>query len=151
MVPDDLVDRSCLSDSQLQLLVHYGFKLEDHYRLPLDIEWALDPRGKIYVLQARPLGFTSQESPPVEEAPAPALEQYPVLLRGGASAADGVASGPAYVLKSDHNLPSVPEGAVLIARQTSPRYVPIIGRVRAIGCFIPRIEGSRRTPCTGPP
>jgi pyruvate,water dikinase len=115
--------------------------LEDHYRHPLDIEWALDPRGKIYVLQARPLGFTSQESPPAEEAPAPALEQYPVLLRGGASAADGVASGPAFVLKSDHNLPSVPEGAVLIARQTSPRYVPIIGRVRAIVTDIGSVTG----------
>jgi pyruvate, water dikinase len=140
LLPDDLVDRSCLSDSQLQLLVHYGFKLEDHYRLPLDIEWALDPRGKIYVLQARPLGFSSQESRPVE-GPAPVLDKYPVLLRGGASAADGVASGPAYVLKSDHNLASVPEGAVLIARQTSPRYVPILGRVRAIVTDIGSVTG----------
>jgi pyruvate,water dikinase len=141
MVPDDLMDRSCLSDAQLQLLVDYGFKLENHYRLPLDIEWALDSGGKIYVLQARPLGFTSQESPPAEEAQAPDLEHYPVLLRGGASAADGVASGPAYVLKSDHNLPSVPEGVILIARQTSPRYVPIIGRVRAIVTDIGSVTG----------
>jgi pyruvate, water dikinase len=141
MLPDDLVDRPCLTDSQLQLLVHYGFKLEDHYRLPLDIEWALDQRGKIYILQARPLGFTSQEIQATEEPPILAGEQVPVLLRGGASAADGVASGLAYVLKSDHNLPSVPEGAVLIARQTSPRYVPIIGRVRAIVTDIGSVTG----------
>lgn len=141
MLPDDLGNRSCLTDSQLQLLVHYGFKLEEHYRLPLDIEWALDQRGKIYVLQARPLGFTTQEKPPAEETPAPALEHYPVILRGGASASDGVASGLAYVLKSDHNLPSVPEGAVLVARQTSPRYVPIIGRVRAIVTDIGSVTG----------
>jgi pyruvate, water dikinase len=140
-VPDDLVDRPCLSDAQLQLLVDYGFKLENHYGLPLDIEWALEPDGTLYVLQARPLGFTGQESPPTEEALPPVLENYPVLLRGGASASDGVASGPAYVLKSDHNLSSVPEGVILIARQTSPRYVPIIGRVRAIVTDIGSVTG----------
>ncbi|MEW6186240.1 MAG: PEP-utilizing enzyme, partial [Thermodesulfobacteriota bacterium] len=66
---------------------------------------------------------------------------FPVLLRGGASASVGVASGMAYVLKSDHNLLNIPEGSILIAPQTSPRYVPVIGRVRAIVTDVGSVTG----------
>ncbi|MBI5585615.1 MAG: pyruvate, phosphate dikinase [Deltaproteobacteria bacterium] len=141
LVPDDLVDRPCLTDSQIQLLVHYGFKLEDHYRIPLDIEWAMDQRGKIFVLQARPLGFTLPAGSPAEAASTAEIVGYPVVLQGGAAAAYGVASGLAYVLKSDHNLQNVPEGAILIAPQTSPRYVPIIRRVRGIITDVGSVTG----------
>jgi pyruvate,water dikinase len=141
LVPDDLADRPCLTDSQIQLLVHYGFKLEDHYRVPLDIEWAMDQRGKIYVLQARPLGFTLPAGTPAEAASVSEVTGYPVILRGGAAAAYGVASGLAYLLKSDHNLQNVPEGAILVAPQTSPRYVPIIRRVRGIITDVGSVTG----------
>ena len=141
LVPDDLVDRPCLSNSQIQLLVHYGFKLEDHYRIPLDIEWAMDQRGKIYVLQARPLGFTQPAGSPAGTASVPDTSGYPVILRGGAAAAYGAASGLAYLLKSDHNLQNVPEGAILVAPQTSPIYVPIIRRVRGIITDVGSVTG----------
>ncbi len=141
LVPDDLVDRPCLTDSQIQLLVHYGFKLEDHYGQPLDIEWAMDQRGKIFVLQARPLGFTLPAGQPEESPLSPEIAGYPVILRGGAAAAYGVASGLAYLLKSDHNLQNVPEGAILVAPQTSPRYVPIIRRVRGIITDVGSVTG----------
>ena len=134
-------DQPCLTPSQIQLLVHYAFRLEDHYKIPLDIEWAIDRDNRLYVLQARPLGFTEQAlSRPTSDAQQ-AEEGFPVLLKGGVSASNGVASGLAYVIKSDHNLLNIPEGSILIAPQTSPRYVPIIGRVKAIITDVGSVTG----------
>ncbi len=79
-------------------------------------------------------------SKPTPEANQPE-EGFPVLLKGGASASNGVASGLAYVIKSDHNLLNIPEGSILIAPQTSPRYVPIIGRVKAIITDVGSVTG----------
>ena len=135
------MDKPCLTRSQIQLLVHYAFRLEDHYKFPLDIEWAIDQDKRLYVLQARPLRFTEQAF----SKPTPDADQqekgFPVLLKGGASASNGVASGLAYVIKSDHNLLNIPEGSILIAPQTSPRYVPIIGRVKAIITDVGSVTG----------
>jgi len=131
-VPSPLKEQPCLSRSQIQWLVHYAFKLEDHYQTPLDIEWAIDDQGRLYVLQARPLGFLEGERPAKGPAVEEAVAGVPILLKGGATASSGVAAGKAYVLKSDHQLLGIPGGSILIAPQTSPRYVPIIGRVKAI-------------------
>ena len=45
----------------------------------------------------------------------------PLILQGGQTACDGAASGYAYVIQSDHTLHHIPEGVVVVARQTSPR------------------------------
>jgi pyruvate, water dikinase len=134
-------DKPCLTRSQIQLLVRYAFQLEDHYKIPLDIEWAIDRDKSLYILQARPLRFTEQDfSKPTLDVDQTG-EEFPVLLKGGASASNGVASGLAYVIKSDHNLLNIPEGSILIAPQTSPRYVPIIGRVKAIITDVGSVTG----------
>ena len=145
-VSDDLKNKACLEPEQIKTLVDYGLKLESHYGVVLDIEWAIDKKNRLYILQARPLKKTLKFIP-AETAEASSdiskeeLPDHPVLLKGGASASDGVASGPAYVLKSDHTLFDIPEGSILIARQTSPRYVPAMGRVRAIVTDVGGVTG----------
>jgi pyruvate, water dikinase len=133
-------EKPCLTRSQIKLLIEYALQLEEHYRVPLDIEWAIDQNQRLFILQARPLRFSDQnlsERPKVEAEE----EVYPILLRGGVSAARGTASGLAYVIKSDHNLLNIPEGSILIAPQTSPRYVPIIGKVQAIVTDVGSVTG----------
>lgn len=143
-VPDYLADKPCLDENQIRLLVDYGLKLEEHYGMAQDIEWAMDAEGRIFILQSRPL---KRPFKPGQNVEAPAAEtesarqKYSVILRGGATASEGVASGPAYVLTSDHNLPSVPVGAILIAKQTSPLYVPVIGKVQAIITDVGSVTG----------
>jgi pyruvate,water dikinase len=133
-------EKPCLTRSQIRLLVEYAIQLEHHYGVPLDIEWAIDQHWQLFILQARPLRFTEQGEPGQSKEEAEA-EDYPVLLKGGASAAKGTASGLAYVIKSDHNLLNIPEGSILIAPQTSPRYVPIIGKVQAIVTDVGSVTG----------
>ncbi|HMK64901.1 MAG TPA: PEP/pyruvate-binding domain-containing protein [Thermodesulfobacteriota bacterium] len=133
-------EKPCLTRSQIKLLVEYALQLEAHYQVPLDIEWAIDQGGKLFILQARPLRF-AEETAIGESKEEIEDEVLPILLRGGASAAKGTASGLAYVIKSDHNLLNIPEGAILIAPQTSPRLVPIIGKVQAIVTDVGSVTG----------
>lgn len=137
-------DQACLTESQIQQLVAYGIKLERHYQSALDIEWAIDTRAKIYILQARPLKQTRPygeetggQDEPADEPPI----DHPILLQGGATASEGAAAGRAFVVKTDHNLHNIPEGAILVARQTSPRYVPLMGRVKGIVTDVGSVTG----------
>jgi pyruvate,water dikinase len=110
----------------------------------LDIEWAIDPQGRLFILQARPLKrsqhFGADQIGAADRQEAAAITQ-PVLLKGGQTACDGAASGYAYIIESDHLLHHIPEGAVVIARQTSPRYVPLMGRIRAFITDVGSVTG----------
>ena len=143
-VPDDLQRVPSLDMKEIQLLSDYGLKLEEHYAHALDIEWVIDHDDRLYILQARPL----KRSPRFDSEPAAAETRpdltpiaQPVLLKGGQTACDGAAAGYAYVIESDHTLHHIPEGVVVVARQTSPRYVPLMGRVRAFITDVGSVTG----------
>ena len=144
-LPPEMQQTACLSAVELRLLAEYGLKLERHYGYALDIEWAIDANGRLYILQARPLKRSQRPSREPEEAasaPGDAAEvTNPVLLRGGQTACDGTAAGTAYVIESDHMLHHIPEGVVVVARQTSPRYVPLMGRIRAFITDVGSVTG----------
>jgi phosphohistidine swiveling domain-containing protein len=64
-----------------------------------------------------------------------------VLLKGGCTASRGKAAGPAFVVASNHSLLNVPAGSLLVAPQTSPRYVSLLGRVRGIVTDVGSVTG----------
>ena len=53
-VSDELQRARCLSDAELMALCAEGLRVEDHYKRPMDIEWAIRG-GSVYILQARPI------------------------------------------------------------------------------------------------
>ena len=146
-VPGAMQAESCLNQAKLLQLAAYGLKLEEHYGLALDIEWAQDQQERLFILQARPLGV--EQAPVTDGCALPdestendePLHGREVILRGGAMAAAGSAAGLAYILTSDHNLSAVPQGAILVARQTSPTYVPVMDRIRAIVTDVGSVTG----------
>lgn len=46
---------ACLTDMQIHTLVGLGAKIEALYGVPQDIEWAIDPTDRLFLLQARPI------------------------------------------------------------------------------------------------
>jgi pyruvate,water dikinase len=46
---------ACLSDAQVRLLAEVGARGEAHFGTPQDIEWAIDTKGHLWLLQARPI------------------------------------------------------------------------------------------------
>jgi phosphoenolpyruvate synthase/pyruvate phosphate dikinase len=53
-VPKELQDEPSITGQQLHELCELGIKIEKHYGVPMDIEWAIQ-EGKILILQARPV------------------------------------------------------------------------------------------------
>jgi pyruvate,water dikinase len=141
-VPAGLRAAPCLDEDKIRQLAAYGVRLEEHYGQPLDIEWAQDQGGRLFILQARPLGVgrAGAQNCPLSPADGP-LPGCEIILQGGDMASPGSAGGQAYILTSDHNLPAVPEGAILVARQTSPTYVPVMDRIRAIVTEVGSVTG----------
>ncbi|KPJ78538.1 MAG: hypothetical protein AMJ54_03430 [Deltaproteobacteria bacterium SG8_13] len=143
-VSDELQDAACLNQEQLNQLKDYGLQLESHYGYALDIEWAIDHQNKIYILQARPLKRyrRSQEPAPAEKPDdGAAAMDHPVIVQGGAAACEGTAAGPAYIITSEHLLHHIPEGVIVVARQTSPRYVPLMNRIKGFITDVGSVTG----------
>ncbi|MEW5746527.1 MAG: PEP/pyruvate-binding domain-containing protein [Nitrospirota bacterium] len=129
LVPAEMRGKPSLSDIQVKTLAHYALILERHYRYPQDIEWALDKNFQPYILQTRPLRvFTGQKAKPVP----PRIKGYHVLIDKGVIACKGIGIGRAHIVRSDEDLASFPEGAVLVARHTSTKFVTVMNRASAI-------------------
>lgn len=118
-----------LPDDSIKALARYGIMIEEHFGCPQDIEWAVDRQGGIFILQARPLLLFPQER---VEAPAAPIAGYTVLLENGVTASGGIGYGRARVIERPDELSTVPEGAVLVTRYLSTRFVPVLDRVRAL-------------------
>lgn len=119
--------RPCLTDEEALRLARWARELERHFGCPQDVEWALGPGRRLIVLQSRPLGTLKRST--AKEPPEPGAA---LLLAGGETACPGVGAGPAVHLEADGDLEAFPAGAVLITRRSSPKFVRLMSRARAI-------------------
>ncbi len=130
LLPDDMKGKPCLIDEQIKALAGYAVALENHYNGPQDIEWAIDKQGRINILQTRPLRVL-----PVEEQRLKVptrLKGYSILIDKGVIASKGIGCGKAFILKKEEDLKDFPEGAVLVAKHTSTKFVTVMNKASAI-------------------
>jgi pyruvate,water dikinase len=138
VVPSGDQDIPCLSPDQISTLAEYALRLEAHYKSPQDIEWALDRSGQLLILQSRPLHIWSPEKGPRSM---PSIPQYPLLVEDGAIVFPGIGIGPAFQVHSEEDLINFPEGAILIAKHSSPQFVMVMKKARAILTDLGSITG----------
>ncbi|NSW84850.1 MAG: phosphoenolpyruvate synthase [Syntrophobacteraceae bacterium] len=117
----------CISDDQAVQLAGWALQLEAHFGSTQDVEWALDHEGRLIVLQSRPLAL-SAHSTRTEEP----VTGFPLLVRGGEVGCPGIGIGPAKHMSEDDDMETFPDGAVLVARRSSPRFVRLMSRATAI-------------------
>jgi pyruvate,water dikinase len=127
--PVDLEDakKPCMSDDQAVQLARWARDLEAHFGGPQDIEWAIDRRGRLVLLQSRLLRLPAQSAGTGQPVPGARL-----LLRGGEVACPGVGSGPATHMHEDDPLGNFPNGGVLVAPRSSPKFIRLMAKARAI-------------------
>jgi pyruvate,water dikinase len=141
-VADALQDKPCLSAENIAVLAGYARKLEAHYGCPQDIEWAIDSSGSVFILQSRSL---RAEDSGKSYLVIPVLTGYPLLIEKGVSVSAGVGFGPAFHVSSDEDLLNFPDGAVLVARHSSPKLVMVMKKTRAIVIDMGNIAGHMST------
>ncbi|MFH1146203.1 MAG: PEP/pyruvate-binding domain-containing protein [Pseudomonadota bacterium] len=127
-VPLGMQSAPCLTEEQIQCLSKIGARIEEYYGRPQDMEWALDKRDKLYVLQARPLRVAKRKEPRKRVI----NPGHKILIDGGTTASGGVAFGKVYRIATDDDLDKVPADAILVARTPSPRLVAAMDRVVGI-------------------
>ena len=130
-VPEDHVEKAAISDEQAFRLEELCSSLEDHFGEPQDIEWSIDHAGSLYILQCRPLTrIESFEQP--RETPK-RIEQAPdLLLHGGVTASQGMATGPVFVLSHENDLAHFPKGAVMVTKFAYPRWAAVMHKAAAV-------------------
>jgi pyruvate,water dikinase len=118
----------CLCADEPEQLFTAARRLEAHFGLPQDIEWALDRDGDLFILQTRQM---AKARPAARLLTPPASQGQPVLA-GGHTACPGAGSGPVFIILDPADLDRFPSGAVAVARHSSPAFSRIMAQAAAI-------------------
>lgn len=121
---------SIINDEILQL-AKWGVLIEEHYKKPMDIEWAKDGvTGELYILQARPETVHSIQKD--EEAEVMKLDQRSQIILKGSAVGSKIGAGPVRVITDVSELKDFKEGEVLVADMTDPDWEPVMKKAAAI-------------------
>ncbi|MHB1571609.1 MAG: phosphoenolpyruvate synthase [Solirubrobacteraceae bacterium] len=124
-------ERYCIEDETVLELADYAIKIERHYGVPMDMEWALDGiDGRVYVVQARPETVASQRRPTTLDTYV--LESRGELLVTGRAIGERIASGRARLIENVAHLREFKPGEVLVADATTPDWEPVMKLAAAI-------------------
>ena len=113
-------------------LARAGMVLERLFGKPQDVEWALDARNRLYILQSRPIPDSRATDEPPTQGPACVLEDADLLVEGLVRGSWGAACGPAFHVHGRVEPEEVPRGAVLVTPTLDPDLVRVVGRVAAV-------------------
>jgi pyruvate,water dikinase len=120
-----------LGDDEILQLARWACAIEEHYKRPMDIEWAKDGRsGRIYIVQARPETVQSRRG-------ASSLKTYHLLdearpLVTGLSIGEAIATGNVRHVSDPRDAARFRDGDVLVTEMTNPDWVPVMKRAAAI-------------------
>ncbi len=113
-----------LTDDEIISLAEMGKRIEDWYQFPQDIEWA-KKGNEIFIVQTRPVTTIKAKAEVISEITTP-------VLLSGAPASPGIASGPVKIVSEASQIDQVKSGDILVAKMTTPDFVPAMKRAVAI-------------------
>lgn len=119
-----------LSDPEILTLARWGCTIEAHYGHPMDIEWAKDKSGAIFIVQARPETVQSRKKLGVLKTYS-LLERSKELVRGTAIG-DAITTGKVRRLDHPHQGKDFQDNEILVTQMTDPDWGPIMERAAAV-------------------
>jgi len=128
-VPEAERDRFSLTDEEVQALAQQAVLIEQHYKRPMDIEWAKDGHtGKLFIVQARPETVRSNGQ---------VMERYTLQGKGsvvveGRAIGHRIGAGEVKVIHDISEMNRIEKGDVLVTDMTDPDWEPIMKKASAI-------------------
>ena len=120
-----------LNDDEVLTLARWAGIIEEHYGMPMDIEWAKDGiSGELFVVQARPETVHSQKD--VASLRTYVLEGEGKLLLTGEAVGTKIGQGEVHVIESADEIHRFKKGQVLVTEMTDPDWEPIMKIASAI-------------------
>jgi len=130
-VPVHAQHRFALTDDEVLQLAKWGVQIEEHYKKPMDMEWAKDGEtDQLFIVQARPETVRSQQDMTV-------LVEYKLSKRGkilveGASVGAKIGQGKVHIINDPSEFHTFKVGEVLVAEMTDPDMEPLMKMAAAI-------------------
>jgi len=129
--PQDRRNMFVLSDEEITTLAQWALIIENHYKMPMDFEWAKDGiTHELFIVQARPETIHSVKNPFISKA-------YKLKTKGkalvkGNSVGNKIASGIARLISSPAESDKLNKGEILVTENTNPDWNPIMKKAGAI-------------------
>lgn len=120
-----------LSDAEIETLAHWCLDIEDHYKIPMDIEWAKDGiTNELFIVQARPETIHNQSQNV-------SFKEYRLTEKGnlitiGKAVGSKIVSGIARVLESPAEAHKLQAGEVLVTDITNPDWNIVLKKASVI-------------------
>ncbi len=150
-IKEDAQEMQKLDDSHIVDLAKIGKRIEQHYKFPQDIEWAVQ-KGELYIVQSRPITTLKSgklgEKKPAEITPIQGgMEEFAVappasgemvsvshanMLLKGLGASPGQAVGKVDMIPTASDISKMEERAILVTDMTTPDFVPAMKKASAI-------------------
>lgn len=128
-----------VTDQFALTLAKIAMDLEKHFGRPQDVEWCVDPSGKTIILQTRPLQIHHKtvDSAEAEHSYSSfrnnlASKDIQPVLKGGITASGGIAQGTVFLVESQKDAGSFPQGGILVARDALPRWSSLAGKASGL-------------------
>lgn len=106
-----------LTTHEIKSLAEYSLILEDHYKKPQDIEFAVE-NSKIFIVQTRPITTLEKRFEKTEH-----LELKGEIILTGLAASPGIASGEVKIVRELKDLQKIKGGNILVTEMTNPDMV----------------------------
>jgi pyruvate, water dikinase len=120
-----------LESEEVETLASWSYKIEKHYKLPMDIEWAKDGlTGELFIVQARPETVHGQKT-------GITVKEYTLLSKAnpitkGKAVGTSIASGRVCIVKSISDSAKVKDGDIIVADITNPDWNSMLRRAVSI-------------------
>ncbi len=123
-----------LDDSEIIELAKQALIIEEHYRCPMDIEWAKDAdENRLYIVQARPETVQSQLQKALD------IEKYSIVVpketkifTSGRAVGDKIGVGRVNIINDTSEFDKFRDGDILVADTTNPDWEPIMKKASAV-------------------
>ena len=115
-----------LSDEEILTLAQWACLIEDHYKLPQDIEWAKDGKtGEIFIVQSRP---ETVHAPKEIKSYAQYIlkEKGAKLLLEGEAVGSKITSGKVKIIPGVSKIKEFKKGEILVTKMTDPDWTSIM-------------------------
>ncbi len=123
--------QASLTENQIIELATMAVDIERYAGCAQDIEWAVDRKGRIVLLQCRPLQVKTDDSG--KKPDIGAVDHLPpALYQGGVTASPGVAAGTIHRVTKEVDALRFPDGAVLVTDRALARWATLLPRAAAV-------------------
>ncbi|MCK4553243.1 phosphoenolpyruvate synthase [Candidatus Pacearchaeota archaeon] len=122
---EEISNSQVLKQHEIKKLADIAIKLEEHFKKPQDIEFAIE-RGEIYIVQTRPV--TTME----KRIDKTSKELNGEIILTGIAASPGIASGKIKIVEKLEDLHKINKGDILVTKMTNPDMVVTMQKSAAI-------------------